>query len=102
MKLGHTIRFKDSDFGLDDDIRVISITRNINNPYDISFEIAEQATITQIVRNYIEKEKAQTAIKKQQKYNEEMARRSFLFAEEIKNNVFDNEGYFDAQKIKPL
>ncbi|MDR7817076.1 phage tail protein [Riemerella anatipestifer] len=102
LKLGHTIRFKDSDFGLDDDIRVISITRNINNPYDISFEIAEQATITQIVRNYIEKEKAQTAIKKQQKYNEEMARRSFLFAEEIKNNVFDNEGYFDAQKIKPL
>ncbi|MDR7634448.1 hypothetical protein RF678_03435 [Riemerella anatipestifer] len=102
LKLGHTIRFKDSDFGLDDDIRVISITRNINNPYDISFEIAEQATITQIVRNYIEKEKAQTAIKKQQKYNAEMARRSFLFAEEIKNNVFDNEGYFDAQKIKPL
>ncbi|AQY20987.1 hypothetical protein AB406_0021 [Riemerella anatipestifer] len=102
LKLGHTIRFKDSDFGLDDDIRVISITRDINNPYDISFEIAEQATITQIVRNYIEKEKAQTAIKKQQKYNAEMARRSFLFAEEIKNNVFDNEGYFDAQKIKPL
>ncbi|MGY5551491.1 phage tail protein [Riemerella anatipestifer] len=102
LKLGHTIRFKDSDFGLDDDIRVISITRNINNPYDISFEISEQATITQIVRNYIEKEKAQTAIKKQQKYNAEMARRSFLFAEEIKNNVFDNEGYFDTQKIKPL
>ncbi|AKQ39400.1 hypothetical protein AS87_03450 [Riemerella anatipestifer Yb2] len=102
LKLGHTIRFKDSDFGLDDDIRVISITRDINNPYDISFEIAEQATITQIVRNYIEKEKAQTAIKKQQKYNAEMARRSFLFAEEIKNNVFDNEGYFDTQKIKPL
>ncbi|MDR7797016.1 phage tail protein [Riemerella anatipestifer] len=102
LKLGHTIQFKDSDFGLDDDIRVISITRDINNPYDISFEIAEQATITQIVRNYIEKEKAQTAIKKQQKYNAEMARRSFLFAEEIKNNVFDNEGYFDAQKIKPL
>ncbi|MCW0509519.1 phage tail protein [Riemerella anatipestifer] len=102
LKLGHTVRFKDTDFNLDDDIRVISITRNINNPYDISFEIAEQATITQIVRNYIEKEKAQTAIKKQQKYNAEMARRSFLFAEEIKNNVFDNEGYFDAQKIKPL
>nr|WP_053084354.1 phage tail protein [Riemerella anatipestifer] len=102
LKLGHTIRFKDSDFGLDDDIRAISITRDINNPYDISFEIAEQATITQIVRNYIEKEKAQTAIKKQQKYNAEMARRSFLFAEEIKNNVFDNEGYFDTQKIKPL
>ncbi|WP_274126218.1 phage tail protein [Riemerella anatipestifer] len=102
LKLGHTVRFKDTDFNLDDDIRVINITRDINNPYDISFEIAEQATITQIVRNYIEKEKAQTAIKKQQKYNAEMARRSFLFAEEIKNNVFDNEGYFDAQKIKPL
>ncbi|MEC5393925.1 phage tail protein [Bergeyella sp. RCAD1439] len=102
LKLGHTVRFKDLDFGLDDDIRIISITRNLNDPYDVSFEIAEQATITQIVRNYIEKEKVLSGLRKEQKHNAQMARRSWLFAEEIKNNVFDNEGYFDAQKIKPL
>ncbi|SDE77477.1 phage tail protein, partial [Riemerella columbipharyngis] len=102
LRLGHTVRFKDVDFGLDADIRVVSITRNINDAYDVNFEIAEEATITQIVRNYIEKEKAQTAIRKEQKYNAEMARRSWLYAQELKNNVFDNEGYFDTEKIKPL
>lgn len=100
--LGQTIRFSDPDFNLNDDIRIISLTRDIRNPYKISFEIAEQATITQIVRNYIEKEKKETELRKEQKNNAEMARRSYLFAEEIKDNVFDNEGYFDAEKIKPL
>lgn len=100
--LGQTIRFTDPDFNLNDDIRIISLTRDIRNPYKISFEIAEQATITQIVRNYIEKEKKETELRKEQKNNAEMARRSYLFAEEIKDNVFDNEGYFDAEKIKPL
>lgn len=100
--LGQTIRFSDPDFNLNDDIRIISLTRDIRNPYKISFEIAEQATITQIVRNYIEKEKKETELRKEQKNNAEMARRSYLFAEEIKDNVFDNEGYFDTEKIKPL
>lgn len=100
--LGETIRFTDPDFNLNDDIRIISLTRDIRNPYKISFEIAEQATITQIVRNYIEKEKKETELRKEQKHNAEMARRSYLFAEEIKDNVFDNEGYFDTEKIKPL
>lgn len=100
--LGQTIRFSDPDFNLNDDIRIISLTRDIRNPYKISFEIAEQATVTQIVRNYIEKEKKETELRKEQKNNAEMARRSYLFAEEIKDNVFDNEGYFDTEKIKPL
>lgn len=100
--LGETIRFTDPDFNLNDDIRIISLTKDIRNPYKISFEIAEQATVTQIVRNYIEKEKKETELRKEQKHNAEMARRSYLFAEEIKDNVFDNEGYFDTEKIKPL
>lgn len=102
LKLGQTVRFQDADFNLDDDIRVISLTKDLQNPYKVSFEIAEQATITQIVRNYIENEKKETAIKKGQEINAEMARRSYLFAEELKGNVFDNEGYFDTDKIKPL
>lgn len=100
--LGQTVRFTDADFQLDDEIRIVSVTRDIQNPYKISFEIAEQATIVQIVRNYIEKEKKQTALVKTQKQNAEMARRSWLFAKEVQDNIFDNEGYFDSEKIKPL
>ncbi len=102
LKLGNTIKITETDFNLDNDIRIISITKDLQNPYKIDFEIAETATISQIVRNYIEQEKKETEILRQQKINAEMARRSYLFAEELKNNVFDGSGYFDAQKIKPL
>ncbi|MGV4446375.1 hypothetical protein ACQ1QZ_11055, partial [Ornithobacterium rhinotracheale] len=71
LKLGNTIRFKDEDFGLDADIRVVSITRDINNPYLTTFEIAEQPTITQLVRNYIEKEKRDNIIIAEQRKNEQ-------------------------------
>ncbi|MGV4333445.1 hypothetical protein ACQ1P5_11715, partial [Ornithobacterium rhinotracheale] len=38
LNLGNTILFKDEYFGIDSDIRVVSITRDINNPYLTSFE----------------------------------------------------------------
>ena len=102
IQLGQTVRFKDADFNLNAEIRIVSLTKNIQNPKDISFEIAETATITAIVRNYIEKEKVQSNLRKEQNYNAQMARRSYLFAKELQDNVFDNEGYFDTKKIKPL
>ncbi|MFK8287583.1 hypothetical protein ACI76Z_11185, partial [Capnocytophaga canimorsus] len=39
---------------------------------------------------------------KADKFNAEMARRAYRFGKEISDNVFDGEGYFNAEKIKPL
>ncbi|MRJ09292.1 hypothetical protein EDL99_10540 [Ornithobacterium rhinotracheale] len=102
LKLGNTIRFKDADFGLDADIRVVSITRDINNPYLTTFEIAEQATITQLVRNYIEKEKRDNIIIAEQRKNEQRISEAYETMQEIQNNTFDADGYFKPEKIKPL
>ncbi|MFU2119381.1 phage tail protein, partial [Ornithobacterium rhinotracheale] len=89
LKLGNTIRFKDEDFGLDADIRVVSITRDINNPYLTAFEIAEQPTITQLVRNYIEKERRDNIIIAEQRKNEQRISEAYETMQEIQNNTFD-------------
>ncbi|MGQ2107128.1 hypothetical protein ACT4R0_05075 [Ornithobacterium rhinotracheale] len=102
LKLGNTIRFKDEDFGLDADIRVVSITRDINNPYLTAFEIAEQPTITQLVRNYIEKERRDNIIIAEQRKNEQRISEAYETMQEIQNNTFDADGYFKPEKIKPL
>ncbi|MGV4506439.1 hypothetical protein ACQ1QD_10215, partial [Ornithobacterium rhinotracheale] len=102
LKLGNTIRFKDEDFGLDADIRVVSITRDINNPYLTAFEIAEQPTITQLVRNYIEKERRDNIIIAEQRKNEQRISEAYETMQEIQNNTFDAEGYFKPERIKPL
>ncbi|MGQ3645158.1 phage tail protein, partial [Ornithobacterium rhinotracheale] len=83
LNLGNTIRFKDEDFGLDADIRVVSITRDINNPYLTTFEIAEQPTITQLVRNYIEKEKRDNIIIAEQRKNEQRISEAYETMQEI-------------------
>ncbi len=100
--LGNTINFKDVDFSLDDDLRVVSLTKDLQNPYNVSFDIAERAVLSIIIREYIEEEKKNTALLKALTYNADMARRSYQFAKEFHDNVFDGEGYFDADRIKPL
>lgn len=100
--LGTTIRAVDTDFNLDDNLRVIRLTKDLQNPYNVQFEVAERAEIAYIVREYFEAEKAKTALVQADKFNAEMARRAYRFGQEISENVFDGEGYFNTEKIKPL
>lgn len=101
IALGNTVHFIDADLGLDANLRILSISKDLQNPYKVAFEIGEDATIISIVRAYIEKEKQQTAIVKEQKYNAAAARAAYYFGLELSEKTFDSEGYFDVTKIKP-
>lgn len=100
--VGHTCLFKDADFGLNAHLRVLGTVKNLQNLREVQFELGETATVIHIVRAYFKAEKNTTSLRQYLKYNTEMAKRSYSFAREIADNVFDNEGYFDAEKIKPL
>ncbi|AYW37006.1 hypothetical protein D8L92_06645 [Capnocytophaga canimorsus] len=102
IQLGTTVRAIDTDFNLNDDLRVIRLTKDLQNPYNVQFEVAERAEIAYIVLEYFEAEKAKIAMVQADKFNAEMARRAYRFGKEISDNVFDGEGYFNAEKIKPL
>lgn len=102
VQLGATARFIDSDFDLDDDIRVTAIQKNIQNPYDVKFDLSEVTLTSSIVQSYYDQQEQQNTLINQVKYNAELARRNYLFGREFHDKVFDGEGYFDAENIKPL
>ncbi len=102
LALGDTVNLVDDDFTVDEDIRVITLVQDLQDPYDVRFELADTATLTSITREYFEQEKNQVLVQQGIKYNAALARRSYLFAREFHDKVFDNEGYFDTGNIKPL
>ncbi len=102
VQLGNTVHFADADFGLDDEIRITGMQKSVSNPYDVKFDLSEVTAVSSIVQNYYKQQEQTAAILKSIKYNAEQARRSYLFAREFHDNVFDGEGYFDMENIKPL
>lgn len=100
--LGHSVHFKDVDFGLDDAIRITGLQKNIQNPYDVKFDLSEVTAVSSIVQSYYEQQEQTNTIITSIKYNAELARRNYLFAREFHDNVFDGEGYYKAENIKPL
>ncbi len=102
MQLGSTVNLVDPDFLTNEDIRVVTIVQSLSDPYDVQFELADVATLTAITREYFEQENDQVLVQQGIKYNAAQARRSYQFAREFHDNVFDGEGYFDMENIKPL
>lgn len=102
LVLGSTVHFKDPAFALDDDIRVTSLSVDIQDPYEVKFDLNESSAVSSIVKSYYEQQSQQNTIINTVKYNAELARRNYLFAREFHDNVFDGEGYFDMENIKPL
>ncbi|MDM1074196.1 hypothetical protein HX001_17055 [Empedobacter brevis] len=100
--LGKTIKMIDSDFNLDADIRVISLSKNLQDKYDVTFELADEVRVSRIVREYLNDQAWQNQVINHQQQIDRNIRRNYLFSREILGNVFDGEGYFDPEKIKPL
>ncbi|MGV0980417.1 phage tail protein [Empedobacter falsenii] len=100
--LGKTIKMIDADFNLDADIRVIGLTKNLQDQYDVSFDLADEVQVSRIVREYLDDQRwANQVITHQQKVDRNI-RRNYQFTREIQDNIFDTDGYFDTDKIKPL
>ncbi len=102
ISLGFTNHFIDADFGLDDHIRVTGLVKDIQNKYDVQFDMAEVDSIPGIVKNYIKNSNTLSGIIKNTKLNTDLARQSYYFSREMFDKVFDGEGYFDPENIKKL
>ncbi|WP_312133391.1 phage tail protein [Empedobacter sp.] len=102
IELGKTVEMFDTDFNLDARIRVIGLTKDLQDVYDVSFDLADEVQVSRIVREYLDDQRwANQVITHQQKVDRNI-RRNYQFTREIQDNIFDTDGYFDSDKIKPL
>lgn len=102
ITVGFSVHFIDEAFGLDDDIRVTGVTKDLQNRYDVQFEMAEVSSLPGVVRTAINNSNTLAGLIRNTKFNTELARQSYYFAREMFDKVFDGEGYFDPENIKPL
>lgn len=103
FKVGDTVEIYDFDLECLKKLRVAGFTRNLLDPYDITLTISEnvevQSSFQRVVREL-------TEIKQKIYQNDiaaaDNARRNWLATQDVLNSVFDPEGHYYSEKIKPL
>lgn len=101
FSVGDYIPIKDADIDVDKSVRIQSFTRDLLNPFSYKLNISDTVTTTitnRVISELIEIDKITKIndIKSQVK-----ARRDWRSAQELLDMVFDTEGDYYSEKIKP-
>jgi hypothetical protein len=105
LNVGDLIEIKDKDFGITYKTRIISLIQSIANPYKYSITVGDKATvgyITQVRNNQIELGEDIRIEREDRTVQLNRVRKKLKNIDELKDAVFDPDGYFDINKIKPL
>lgn len=100
--IGDYIHVRDEDMGVDKHIRLHSITRDALNPYDYKLTLSEAVEYTLFQRMISQQIERDRVIKTIETETRERAERAQRQVEEMRGMVFDAEGNYYSEKIKPL
>jgi hypothetical protein len=98
---GMKVRVKDTALGLDDLIRIYSISYPLVNPSNITAQIADTIPVSIVERIIKDTAKGKIDIVTFDRTRAENYRDAIKRFRDFENNVFDQDGYFDGTKIKP-
>jgi hypothetical protein len=102
LNVGDKVTITDLDLGIDTLIRIAAIEYPLVNPYKIRATIADFVPYTlqeRIIRSTISTIKETIFVDRR---SAESARRNTVRQNQMKDLIFDTDGYFDAGRIKPL
>ncbi|MEG2157017.1 MAG: hypothetical protein RRY07_04425 [Bacteroidaceae bacterium] len=100
--VGDYIPVEDTDIGVNKSIRITGFTRDLLQPYKYSLTLGDSVTKTTITRVIEDLQKIDTVIQINDLANPSKARRNWRAAQEVLANVFDPDGNYYSEKIKPL
>ncbi|MBQ3689359.1 MAG: phage tail protein [Bacteroidales bacterium] len=103
FKAGDTVEIYDFDLEILKKLRISGFTRNLLNPYEFTLTIAEnvevQTSFQRIVRELTD---IKSVIYTNDITAADNARRNWIATQELEKSVFDPEGHYYSEKIKPL
>lgn len=103
FKVGDFIEVYDFDLEIDKKLRIVGFTRNLLKPYEFTLTIAEnveaRSTFQRIVSELTD---VKSIIYTDSVKAADDARRNWLATQDVINSVFDPEGNYYSEKIKPL
>lgn len=101
FEVGDYVPVKDTRFGIEKQMRIQKVTRNLLLEQDYQITLADTTTVsiqTQTVLTVIEHE---NIINNNRLRDLNKARRGWRTTEDLRNMVYDTDGYFDTDNIKP-
>lgn len=100
---GDSISVFDYDLGLSKNLRLAGFTRNLLQPYEFTLTIAENVEISTTTQRIItELANVSQTVEINDIAQADNARRNWLTTQELINSVFDPDGNYYTEKIKPL
>ena len=102
LDAGDKVTVVDTDLGVNAVIRVAAVEFPLVNPFKIKATIADFVPYTlqeRIIKNSVSTRKETIFVDRR---NAELARRNTMRQNQIKDLLFDTDGYFDTGNIKPL
>ncbi|PSR54131.1 hypothetical protein AHMF7605_11675 [Adhaeribacter arboris] len=102
LKLGDYVKITDADLHLDRNIRITGLVRDLHDPYAYQLELADTVTIAPVVRQYAAQEKIERVIALNRLTDVQRAKINYKSIQEYIRGVFDPEGNYFTEKIKPL
>lgn len=101
FEIGDYLRVIDTDLNIDKTSRIIGISQDLNEPFKYQLDIADDYEINFTLSVLNDIKDTQTIIKTQEQVNRQQHLNSIRNLAELRESVFDTEGYFDPQNIKP-
>lgn len=103
FQLGDLLHIKDPDINVDKAIRLTGFTRDCySEPYKYKVTLSDTVEVS-LIQNILEdiKDNEQNIIDLTNKTNVELMRMQWRTTQELLGMVFDADGYFDTNKIRP-
>lgn len=99
---GDYVHVTDADILVDRDIRIVGITRSLVNPYKYDFTLADTVEPTLTTQVITTLEATDLVLQMNNLKDPARARRSWLSTLELQGAIYDQDGYFDPENIKPF
>lgn len=100
--VGDYIPVEDADIGVNKSVRITAFTRDLLQEYKYNITLGDSVTKTTITRVIEDLQKIDNVIEINDLGNPSKARRNWRASQEVLANVFDPEGNYYSEKIKPL
>lgn len=101
FKPGDYVPIKDTRFGVQKNIRIQKVERNLLIRHDYQLTISDTATIDMITQAVIDTQNHEVIIINNQLRDLSKMRRGWRTTEELRSMIFDPDGYFDMGNIRP-
>jgi len=101
-KAGDYVGIKDIPLTIDRNIRLVSVTRSVPRPNEYDFDLADtvEPSLTSLVIAALDR--ADQVLQMNKLLDPARARRSWRTTEELRGAIYDVDGYFDPENIKPF